>query len=78
VATSFSIARSRCSDLAEPHLRNEIHSHTGSEAETSSILRSMERFGQDKSIRYYEMTPTPARRVYHTVPTFTWSVRAVR
>lgn len=78
MTTSFFITRSQCSDLAKPELRNEIHSHTGSEAETSSILRSLERFGQDKSIRYYEMTPKPVRRLYHTVPTFAWTVRAVR
>lgn len=78
MATSFLITRSQCSNLPEPELRKEIDFHTGSEAETSSILRSLERFGQDTSIRYYEMTPAPVRRLYHTVPSFAWTVRAVR
>lgn len=78
MAQSFFIPRSRCSDLSRPDLREEIQSHTGSDAQTSSILRSLERFGQDKSIRYYEMTPTAVRRLYRTVPTFAWTVRAVR
>ncbi len=76
--TSFSITRSRCSVLSDPSLRQEIHAHTGSDAETSSILRSLDRFGQDISIRYYELTPTPARRTYRPTSAFAWTVRAVR
>jgi len=78
VATSFSIARSRCSALPAATLRAEIQSHTGNDAETSSILRSLERFGDDASIRYYEVTPTAGRRTYHAAAASTWTVRAVR
>lgn len=76
--TSFSITRSRLSVLSDPTLRDEIQTHTGNAAETSSILRSLDRFGQDPSIRYYEVTPTPSRRTYRPTSAFTWTVRAVR
>jgi len=78
VPNPFSITRSRCSVLSDPTLRDEIHTHTGNDAETSSILRSLDRFGQDLSVRYYEVTPTPSRRTYHPTSAFTWTVRAVR
>ena len=78
MASAFSIPRARCSVLADPTLRTEIQSHTGSHAETSSILRSIERFGEDTSIRYYEMTPETGRRVYHLTQVCSWTVRAVR
>ena len=73
----FNLPRSRCSLLSDPALRREIQSHTGNETETSSILRSIERFGNDLSIRYYEMTPT-ARRAHSQSVSASWSVRAVR
>lgn len=75
---SFTIARTRAADLADPGLREEIRGHTGSDEETASILRCMERYGFDASIRYYEMTPRPSRRSYHQAPLVTWSVAAVR
>lgn len=78
MATSFSIARSDCSTLPAATLRAEIQSHTGNDAETSSILRSLERFGDDTSIRYYEVTPTEGRRVYYAASASVWTVRAVR
>jgi len=78
VPTSFTILRSRCGVLTDPTLRNEIQGRTGSDAETSSILRSIGRFGQDSSIHYYELTPTPSRRTYQTTPGFSWTVTAVR
>lgn len=75
---SFSIARERFSRLSDSNLREEIASHTGSDEETSSILRSLRRFGGDISIRYFEMTPMPGRRKRHPTSAYTWSVRAVR
>lgn len=77
MAQPFQIPRSRCALLSDPALRQEIQSHTGNEAETSSILRSIERFGNDLSIRCYELTPTP-RRTHHHPASASWSVRAVR
>ena len=73
----FNLPRSRCSLLSDPALRREIQSHTGNETETSSILRSIERFGDDLSIRYYEMTPTARRAHFHSASA-SWTVRAVR
>jgi len=78
VQTSFTISRSRCSDLADPGLRAEIDVHTGNDDETTSILRCLERFGFDASIRYFEMTPKPSRRTYHGAHLVTWSVGAIR
>lgn len=78
MATSFSIARSRCSVLTDPSLREEIGTHTGSESETSAILRSLGRFGHDASVRYFEMTPKPSRRTYQSTSAFSWTVTAVR
>jgi hypothetical protein len=77
MAQPFNLPRSRCSLLSDPALRREIQSHTGNETETSSILRSIERFGHDLSIRYYELTPTVRRAHVHSVSA-SWSVRAVR
>lgn len=76
--SSFSIARDRCSALSDSTLREEIASHTKSDEETSSILRSLERFGGDLSIQHFEMTPTPSRRGRQKTSAFTWNVRAVR
>lgn len=76
--TTFTISRSRCGVLTDPTLRDEIQGRTGSDAETSSILRSIGRFGHDASIRYYEFTPTPSRRTYQKAPGFSWTVTAVR
>lgn len=77
MAQSFNLPRARCSLLSDPALRQEIQSHTGNETETSSILRSIERFGNDLSIRYYELTPTAHRARFHSVSA-SWTVRAVR
>jgi hypothetical protein len=78
VAMSFSIARSRFSALSAEALRAEVLSYTRSDAETSSILRSLERFGEDTSIVRYEVTPTSSRRTHHTGSLSAWTVRAVR
>ena len=76
--SSFSIARTHFSNLSDSTLREEIGDHTGNDADTSSILRSLRRFGEDFSIRYFEITPNPRRRSRHHTAEFTWSVRAVR
>ena len=75
---TFTIPRSRCAVLTDPTLRDEIQERTGSDAETSSILRSIERFGLDASIHHYELTPVPSRRTYQSEPGFSWTVTAVR
>lgn len=75
---AFTVARSRCSDLTDPELREEISRHTGSSEEASSILRCLERFGFDASIRHYEVVPKPGRRTFHGASPVTWSVTAVR
>ena len=78
MSTSFSISRSRCSALSDSTLRAEIHSHTGSDDETSSILRSLQRFGEDPSISYYEVSSTTLRGARHAAPRSAWTVRAMR
>jgi hypothetical protein len=79
VSHSFTIARSRRSVLSDAALLEEIRRHTETDGEASSILRSLERFGGDGSIRYFEITPKQSRRTYgdrhHLVA---WSVTAVR
>jgi len=76
--SAFSIARARLSTLSDSTLREEIGSYTGNDAETSSILRSLRRFGEDVSISYFEVTPAPSRRSRQPTSMFSWSVRAVR
>jgi hypothetical protein len=78
VSHSFTIARSRCSVLSDPALLEEIRRHTETDGEASSILRSLERFGGDGSIRYFELTPKQSRRNYGRHPVVAWSVTAVR
>ena len=76
--SSFSIARSRCSIPPDDTLRDEILSRTGSDRETSSILRSIERFEGDDSISLYEIIPQPMRGTRHDARAVSWQVRAVR
>lgn len=72
----FSILKARCAALSNAALREEIRAHTGSDEEVSSILRSLERFGEDLSIRVFEMTPkTGGGRARGR--NVAWSVRAV-
>lgn len=78
MSSSFSIAASRFSAIAEPGFLEEIRAHTASDEEANSILRGIERLGGDSSIRRYEMTPTVNQRKYHGAPSVGWSVRAVR
>ncbi len=78
MANPFTISGSRCTVVGDPALRNEILTHTGSSEEASAILRSLERFGGDSSIRYFEMTPKTARREYRGPRAMAWTVHAVR
>ena len=78
MARSLAILGSRISPTSGSALREEIHAHTGSDEETSSILRGIERLGDDPSIRHYEMTPKTIQRTYRGASPVAWSVRAVR
>ena len=78
MATPFSISRSRFAGLTPEDLQKEIQAHTGNETETDSIIRSMDRFGEDDSIRSFEITPKPRRQSMRLGPDSTWTVRAVR
>lgn len=73
----FSVIRSRCAS-ADPSLRNEIRVRTGSDAATSGILRSIERFGTDLSILRYEVSPRATTRLGMAAGAVAWTVRAVR
>lgn len=75
---SFSLLRSRCAVISDPGLREEILAHTGSAEATSSILRSIERFGGDASIQTYEVTPKRRIHARRAPMAVAWSVRAVR
>lgn len=76
--TPFSIPRDRCAVLTDPVLHDEILAHVGSDDATASILRSLERFGMDGTIRAYEVTPQPSRRTHRQVEGWSWTVHAVR
>lgn len=75
---SFSISRSRRTDLSQGDLQREIQRHTGNVSETDSIMRSMDRFGPDDTIHSYEMIPRPRQRTVRAGPDSTWTVRALR
>ena len=78
MADPFSLSKLECSSLSNPGLRSEIERHTQSEAETSGILRSLERFGSDASIERYEITPQKRGRFGRSAKGVSWQVRAVR
>jgi hypothetical protein len=75
---SFTLPRASVVDADGSTLLNQVASHTGSENEAASILRSLERLGSDASIHCYEMTPAPPPRAYRPTSPVAWSVRAVR
>lgn len=75
---SFTVARSRCSDLTDPGLREEILHATGSDDHASAILRCLERFGFDASILRYEIAPRASQRGSRGSATASWTVSAVR
>jgi hypothetical protein len=74
----FTVDRSRCSDLTDPGLREEILRHTGNDDEVTSILRCLERFGFDASVRHFEMIPKPKHRSHRGANLVSWNVTAVR
>lgn len=79
MAQPFNILRSHCSLLTDPALREQVQAHTSDDGQTDSILRSIGRFGDDLSIRSFEMTPVARRSSYHrTSASASWTVRAVR
>jgi hypothetical protein len=78
MSKSFTIPRADVAGATEAALRAEITNATGSEIETDSILRSLERMGTDESIEFYEMILVTSRRAYGGASTNTWRVRADR
>lgn len=74
---SFSLHPSRCT-ASDTSLRQEILNHTGSDEETSGIMRSIRRFEGDSTILRYEITPKPQGRHYRSASAVSWTVRAVR
>jgi hypothetical protein len=78
MASSFSIPGSRISSASGTALLDELRAHTGNDEEAESILRSIERLGEDPTIRHYEMTPITSPRSYRGASAVAWSVRAVR
>jgi hypothetical protein len=77
VSASFSIIRVEHSDASAHGMQQEIQSHTGDAVATESILRSIERFGVDASIRSYEIIPQSRARTRHSGQA-AYTVRAVR
>lgn len=75
---SFTLARSRCSDLTDPALREELVRATGSDGHASAILRCMERFGFDASILQYEIAPRTSQRGTRGSSAASWTVSAIR
>jgi hypothetical protein len=73
---TFSIVQSRCV-APDASLRSDIRARTGSDAATSGILRSIERFGGDPSILRYEISPKTSTR-FGGGTAVAWTVRAVR
>jgi hypothetical protein len=78
VSESFIISRSVYSASSADQLQQEIQAQTGNASATESILRSMERFGQDDSIRRYEINQQVRVRGRHGMAQGAWTVRAVR
>ena len=73
----FTLAQSRCTEISDPALRAAIHSHTGDDAATASVLRSIARFAEDTTIARFEVTPR-SHRPYRSGAGIAWSVRAIR
>jgi len=74
----FSLSARQCAQASDASLRTEITDHTGSDTETSRILRSIERFGDDASIERYDITRSRGGRYASRTQTAGWIVRAVR
>lgn len=73
---TFTIRREELADTAS--LMTDIIEATGSELEAESVLRSLERLGNDEGIEYYEVSQVPGRRVNGDAPRNAWRVRADR
>jgi hypothetical protein len=78
LSKTFTLTRAEVADADAASLKAEIASVTGSELETASILRSLERLGTDPSIEYYEMTQVTGKRMHGGAATIAWRVRADR
>lgn len=76
--TSFSIHPRDFAPNSRATLRDQVAERTSSEFETASILRSIERYGEDSSIRYFEIAQAEPRLGARSVRAAAWSVRAVR
>lgn len=78
MASPFSIHRSHFSTMNGSAQHDEVRAHTESDEEAQSILRSIERLGNDPSIWRFEMTPANRPSYQRATRTTAWSVRAVR
>ena len=77
MAEPFSISRSRHAS-ADPTLLPEIRKRTGSDAATSGIMRSIERFAADPTVIRYDVSPRSSSRFGGPAGPVSWAVRAVR
>jgi hypothetical protein len=75
---SFTITREELEAADGSGLKATVLGFTGNEVEAASILRSLERYGQDASIDFFEMTQTQGRRLPGGAYTHSWRVRADR
>jgi hypothetical protein len=78
MADPFSISSTRFPDSADAAMHDEIRAHTDTDAEASSIVRCIERFGADPSIRHFEITPTRKASRFGGRSSTAWNVRAIR
>ena len=78
MSDAFSISSRHLSSSSASELRTEINGHTRSDSETTSILRSIARFGGDTSIWAYEVSPRSGRTTRIGASRVTWSVHALR
>ena len=77
MSESFTLSRSRCV-AADPSLREELRTRTGSDQAVSGILRSIDRFGGDDSIVGFEISKRSSGRPQRGAKSVAWGVRAVR
>lgn len=78
MSESFSISRPARDGWSRDALQEEVRLRTGNDSATESIMRSIDRFGSDDSIRYYELTPKANYRRRSDAVAQAWTVRAVR
>jgi hypothetical protein len=75
---SFTITRAEVESADRAKLTADIAAATGSDEEAVSVLRSLERMGDDPSILYYEVSHVSGRRMSGGVASNAWRVRADR